>query len=133
MSDVNKVILIGGVVQEPKALGKALKVRLATSRSWKTDSGTKTATEYHDVIVGERQAAYLAPFLTKGKKIYVEGRIEYREVNGKYFTDIRADVINLLGESSGGKALTQGGAVVDTPVLGGLVADTAVFDDDIPF
>lgn len=96
MSDVNKVILIGGIVQEPKALGSALKVRLATSRKFTSNGEVKEATEYHDVIIGEKTAGGIGKYLTVGKKIYVEGRIEYRQHEGKYYTDIRAFDVNLL-------------------------------------
>lgn len=85
MDGVNKVILIGNLGADPELRmtngGQAmLKMRLATSRSWKDRDGQrKEKTEWHSLTMWGTRAEALAPHLQKGDRIYVEGELEYRE------------------------------------------------------
>jgi single-strand DNA-binding protein len=77
------------------------KFTVATNRRWKDQqSGEwKEETDWHNVVLWKNEN--LAQFLTKGKQVYVEGRLQTRsyEKNGekKYSTEVVADDVILLG------------------------------------
>jgi Single-strand binding protein family len=61
---------------------------LATNRSWKTDAGAiKEEVEYHRIVAWDKLATLCKTFLTKGRKIYVEGRIATRSYTDKSGAD----------------------------------------------
>jgi single-strand DNA-binding protein len=81
MSGINKVTLFGylGADAElrntPK--GAVCKLRLATTEKWKDKEGQKhERTEWHRATLFGTRAEALAPMLTKGKKLYLDGRLE---------------------------------------------------------
>ena len=79
MADVNKVILIGNTTRDTelratKSGTPVANMRLATNR---TVNGQEL-TQYHTVIAWDKLADLLGKFATKGRKVYVEGRLEYR-------------------------------------------------------
>lgn len=86
---INKVTLIGNLGKEPeiKTFGdkKMSKFSLATSESYKDKNGEwQQKTQWHNVTAWSEVKA------EKGDTLYVEGKIEYREHEGKYYTDIIA-------------------------------------------
>lgn len=108
MKGVNKVILIGNVGQDPDARttgnGVAVTgVSLATSESWKDKNGeAQEKTEWHKVVFWNRLGEIAAQYLTKGSKIYVEGKIQTRkwqdkEGNDRYTTEIVGNNMQMLG------------------------------------
>jgi len=114
---VNKVILIGNLGKDAEtkfsAGGTAVtKFTMATQRRWK-DQATgdwKEETDWHNLILFKQEN--VAPYLTKGKQIYIEGRLQTRsyedkEGQKKYITEIVCDEVMLL--SSGGRG-EEGGA-----------------------
>jgi single-strand DNA-binding protein len=128
---LNKVMLIGNVGKDPELkhtpTGKAtLELRMATSESWVSkESGEKqTKTEWHSVIFWGKGAEIIAQFVTKGQKLYVEGKLQTREweKDGKknYKTEIVAGDFQFL--SAKGEGPRQNG---ETPA-----ADP---NDDLPF
>ncbi|HCC58105.1 MAG TPA: single-stranded DNA-binding protein [Solibacterales bacterium] len=115
---VNKVILIGhlGKDAETKFTPAGISVTkfsVATNRRWK-DQATgewKEETDWSNVTLW--RAENLSNYLTKGKQVYVEGRLQtrsYEDKDGKkvYATDVVADEVILLG--SGGQASQAAGA-----------------------
>jgi single-strand DNA-binding protein len=112
---VNKVILIGHLGKDAETKftpgGAAVtSFSVATSRRWKDkDSGEwKEETDWSDVVLWRSEN--LANYLTKGKQIYVEGRLRtrnYEDKDGKkvYKTEVIADDVILLGSKgdSGGR------------------------------
>ena len=144
MGSVNKVFLVGNLGRdaEPRhtAGGTAVcNFSLATTDTWtdKSSGQRQERTEWHRVVVWDRQAESLQPYLTKGKQICVEGRLQTREWNDRdgnkrYTTEIRADRITLLGgrgDSGGGRQDRQEPpAEVDGPG-----SSSELTDDDIPF
>lgn len=113
MGSVNKVLLVGNLGKDaelrytPGGDGVAT-LTLATAEQWKDKSGQKQEkTEWHRIIVWGKQAEALAPYLIKGKSIYVEGKLQTRqwEKDGAkhYTTEIRADRIVLLGGAQNGE------------------------------
>jgi single-strand DNA-binding protein len=118
MASVNKVILIGNLGKDPEVRytpsGSAVcNLRLATTRNWKSrDTGEKQEeTEWHSVVLYDRQAEVAGEYLRKGRSVYIEGRLKTRKWQDKegadrYTTEIVADSMQLLGgrEGMGGGA-----------------------------
>jgi len=110
---LNKVTLIGHVGSTPEVRttangARVITLSLATGREWKDASGAKQEkTEWHKLVVwgtakGPGLAGVVESYVTKGDKIYVEGRIEYRqyedkEKQTKYTTEINVTDLLLLG------------------------------------
>ncbi len=82
---LNKVILIGNLTRDPEIRytpsGVARAVfGLATNRNWTTDSGEKKdEVEFHNIVVWNKLAELCSQYLSKGRKVYVEGRIQTRK------------------------------------------------------
>ena len=156
---VNKVILVGHLGKDAETKftqgGAAVtKFTLATNRRWK-DQQTgewKEETDWHNVVLW--RAENLANYLTRGKQVYVEGRLHTRSYDDKdgkkqYFTEVVADDVILLG-GRGGEAGPGGSEDLGQPVSmprsaqrsrpaaapassdeSGL--DGGITDDDVPF
>ncbi len=144
MGSVNKVILVGNLGRDAELRytpgGAAVAtLNLATTEVWNDRSNQRQEkTEWHRVVVWGKQAESLQEYLTKGKQIYVEGRLQTRQWddkdgNKKYTTEIKADRITLLGGgsgASGARSSERGGghaAPMDEPPM------EPITDDDIPF
>jgi single-strand DNA-binding protein len=152
---VNKVILIGHLGKDaetkftPSGTART-KFTLATNRRWK-DQQTgewKEETDWHNIVLW--RAENLANYLTKGKQIYVEGRLETRNYDDKdgrkvYVTEVVADEVLLLGGRGDAPGADQaavsaprGPQRVTPPAAPAPAADDApdtgaVTDDDVPF
>ncbi len=109
---LNKVTLIGNLGSDPEVRAtpggnRVAQFSLATSRTWNDQSGTKQEkTEWHRCVVWNTKGSQLADiverYVKKGDKIYVEGRIEYRQWQDKdgqtrYSTEINVRELILLG------------------------------------
>jgi single-strand DNA-binding protein len=120
---LNKVTLIGNLGNDPEVRSttggnRVATFSLATSRSWNDQSGAKQEkTEWHRCVVWNTKGSQLADivekYVKKGDKIYVEGRIEYRQWQDKenqtrYSTEINVRELIMLGGGKGG-----GGSDVD--------------------
>ena len=117
---VNKVILIGNLGADPELRytpsGQAVcDLRLATNESWTDKSGQKQErTEWHRVVMWGKPAEICKQYLTKGQKLYIEGRLQTRswddkEGNKKYSTEIIGTDFMFLGGGSGAGAGAGGG------------------------
>jgi single-strand DNA-binding protein len=128
---LNKVTLIGNLGNDPEVRSttggnRVATFSLATSRSWNDASGSKQEkTEWHRCVVWNTKSSQLADivekYVKKGDKIYVEGRIEYRQWQDKenqtrYSTEINVRELIMLGGGSGGRG---GGAGADSDVEAG--------------
>ena len=130
---LNKVLLIGNLGRDPEVRSTpsgqpVATFSLATSRRWKDKGGeSQEQTEWHNVVCWGRLAEIAGRYLTKGKQIYVEGRIQTRSWDDKttgekkYRTEIVADNFQMLGgrgdrESGGGGG---GGSYPDYEPCGG--------------
>lgn len=86
---INRVILLGNLTRDPELKrtpnGTAVcTFGLATNRSWTTaDGSTKEEAQYHRIVAWQKLAELCAKLLTKGKKVYIEGRITYRDYTTK--------------------------------------------------
>jgi single-strand DNA-binding protein len=153
---LNRVMLIGNLGQDPELKftqgGQAiLKMRIATTESYMgRDNERKQSTEWHSVTMWGKRAESLSKFLSKGRTIYVEGRIQTRQWEDKegkkrYNTDIVATNVILLGSGGGGgRDGGGGGGGRDDDFDGGGPSDGGgdrggpdngggFGDDDIPF
>lgn len=139
MRSVNKVILVGNIGRDaetkftPSGIARVT-FSIATSRRWKDGkSGEwKEETDWHNVVAW--RAENLASFLTKGKQVYIEGRLQTRnyEKGGekRYVTEVVSDEVILLGGGEGGRRNER--AEADPPQYAGN-ASSGVEDDDVPF
>lgn len=151
MSGVNKVILLGHLGGDPEVRytknGKAMaRFSIATSESWATQEGERQErTEWHRVVVWGKLGELCGQYLSKGRQVYLEGRIQTRswedkEGQKRYTTEVVGQTVQFLGKGSGenGKsphadmqddATTTAASVFDKnpePSFGAT-------DDDIPF
>jgi single-strand DNA-binding protein len=150
MGSVNKVILVGNLGRDAELRytpgGAAVAtLNMATTEVWNDKSGQRQEkTEWHRVVLWGKTAESLNEYLTKGKQIYVEGRLQTRQWddkdgNKRYTTEIRGDRIVLLGGGGGGGrgggSYSQGGGAERGGEMGGPSPDVSapLTDDDIPF
>ena len=117
---VNKVILVGNLGNDPDVKytqgGMAITtLSLATTTVRKDrDGNSQEKTEWHRVKLFGKLGEIAGEYLKKGSQVYVEGRITYSETTGddgqkRYFTDIVADEMQMLGGREGGAAGGGGG------------------------
>ena len=148
---VNKVILVGNLGKDPEVgytqSGTALcKFSLATGESYVNNAGERQdKTEWHNIVVWGKQGENVGKYLSKGRQVYIEGKIQTRswddEKTGqkKYMTEINAQRVVFLGGrpdgggdggryDKGGGGQAQGGGS-----QGGGVSGIGPDDDDIPF
>ena len=148
MGSVNKVILVGNLGRDAELRytpgGAAVAtINMATTEVWNDKGGQRQEkTEWHRVVLWGKPAESLTEYLTKGKQIYVEGRLQTRQWddkdgNKRYTTEIRGDKIVLLGGGSGRGAGTDRGADPGAhaagPSGGPETSEQPLTDDDIPF
>ncbi|MEO0311135.1 MAG: hypothetical protein RIQ89_792 [Bacteroidota bacterium] len=118
MSSVNKVILIGNVGKDPevKYLSGSIAVAkfpLATNETYKNKEGQKVDhTDWHNIVLWRGLAELTEKYVRKGKQVYIEGRIRTKVVGEgdqrKYYTEIEADKMTLLGGGNGRSSDSQG-------------------------
>jgi len=111
---INKVILIGNLGQDPEVRftpgGTAVaNLSVATSDSWmdKQSGQRQERTEWHRVVLFNKQAEVAQQYLKKGAKVYIEGRLQTRkwqDQNGqdRYSTEIVANDMQMLGDGGTG-------------------------------
>ncbi|MCX5812194.1 MAG: single-stranded DNA-binding protein [Proteobacteria bacterium] len=116
MSSINKVILIGRLGGDPElrytADGSPVATfNVATSETWKDKSGNKQErTEWHRVVAWRKLGEISAEYLKKGKLVYIEGRIQSREFEGKDGAKRKMyEIIASNMKMIGGGAQTEGG------------------------
>jgi len=106
---VNKAILVGNVGKDPEVrhLDSGVAVAnfpLATSESYLAKNGERvTTTEWHNIVLWRGLAEVAEKYVTKGKQLYIEGRIRSRSYddkdgNKRYITEIYGDVMQMLGK-----------------------------------
>ena len=108
MASINKVILIGNLGADPElrytATGTAVaNFTLATREAWTSKDGNKEdRTEWHRIVAWGRLGEICGEYLSKGKQVYIEGKIrtrswEDRDGNKRYTTEILAQTMQMLG------------------------------------
>ena len=121
MSSVNKVILVGNLGADPEIRytqgGQAVcNLRIATSENWNDRDGNRQErTEWHSVSVWGKQAEICGQYLAKGRKVYLEGRLQSREytdregVNRRAWDVVANNVVFLSGRDDSGGGGWSGG------------------------
>ena len=144
MGSVNKVILVGNLGRDaelrytPSGAAVAT-LNLATTEVYKDREGQKKEdTQWHRVVLWGKTAETLQDDLTKGKQIYVEGKLQTRkwkdkDGNDKYTTEIRGDRVVLLSSGGGGGRPGSAPRSDVTEHEGAAEPATELTDDDIPF
>jgi single-strand DNA-binding protein len=113
MASINKVIIVGNLGRDPETRylpsGEAVtNISVATTSSWKDKASgeKKEETEWHRVSAFGRLAEIMGEYLKKGSQVYIEGQLRTRkwqdkEGKDRYTTEIRADVMQMLGSRAG--------------------------------
>lgn len=139
---LNKVMLIGNLGADPEIRTtpsgtKVGKVSLATNRTFQDRSGQRQEkTEWHRLTFFGKLADIVEQYVTKGDRLYVEGRLEYSQTeddkgNVRYWTDIIVLEMVMLGSTmAGGGGGFQGGS---QDFGGSSEPDLSQPDDDLPF
>lgn len=125
MAGVNKVIVVGRLGKDPevRTIGTGNTVTqfsVATSENWVDKEGHKQErTEWHRIVVWGRLAEICGKHLTKGRQVYVEGRLQTRswedqQGQKRYTTEIVANTVQFLGAAgersdSMGSSSSRGG------------------------
>jgi single-strand DNA-binding protein len=152
MGSVNKVILVGNLGRDAEMRFTSggtpvATVSMATTERFTDREGQKKEdTQWHRIVIWGKTAESLHEYLTKGKQIYVEGKLQTREWQDKEgktnkTTEVRADKVVLLGGGGGGERMAGGGGARPSRERyaepGGEAPDSgpvdAPNDDDIPF
>ncbi|HEX4453697.1 MAG TPA: single-stranded DNA-binding protein [Kofleriaceae bacterium] len=157
---VNKVILVGNLGADPDMRytpsGQGVcELRVATSESWNDKNGQRQErVEWHRIVVWGKRAEVCSKYLSKGRQVYVEGRIQTRtyddkDGNKRYITEVIANDVQFLGggnREGGAGAGARGGSADGPPPPsdgdfggggygggGGAGGGGGGPDDDIPF
>jgi len=112
---LNKAILIGNLTRDPELRvistgASTTTFAIATNRNWTTDQGEKKEdVQYHNIVAWGKLAELCNQLLTKGRKVYLEGRLENRswtnqEGQQKNKTEIVLDDFILLDSKKNGDA-----------------------------
>jgi single-strand DNA-binding protein len=150
MSGVNKVIIVGRLGADPEVKtisggNTVARLSVATSENWTDREGAKQErTEWHRVVVWGKLAELCGKYLTKGREVYLEGRIQTRpwedqQGQKRYTTEVIAQTVQFLGGGSG-RGASAGGAAggpsnSSSDSFPQDVGNEPAFDasDDIPF
>ncbi len=140
---INKAILIGNLGADPEVRytqsGTAVaNFTVATSERWKDQSGQQQEqTEWHRIVAFKRLGEICGEYLSKGSKVYIEGRIQTRswedkDGNKKYTTESVAREMKMLdskpGSGGGGGGGGGGGNYTEPPL-----SEPRMGGDDVPF
>ncbi|MCS5634943.1 MAG: single-stranded DNA-binding protein [Myxococcota bacterium] len=148
MASVNKVILIGNLGRDPELRytqnGQPVaNFSLATSENWtdKTSGEKVEKTEWHRVVVWGRTAEHCSQYLSKGRSVYIEGRLQTRDWEDKEgqkrsTTEVNALTVQFLGgprgQGTGESSPSAGESSSGGSFEGGSGAPPAP-GDDVPF
>ncbi|GAB6906077.1 Single-stranded DNA-binding protein [Desulfosarcina cetonica] len=131
MAGINKVILVGRLGQDPEirytADGRPIATfSVATSETWtdKNSGERREKTEWHRVVVFGKLAEICGEYLSKGRQVYIEGKLQTRKWQGqdgqdRYTTEVVVDIrgtLQMLGSKEGGGA--RGGGYSGGPPQG---------------
>ena len=147
MSSLNKILLIGHLGRDPEVRytpdgAPVASFSLATSENWTDKSGSRQEhTEWHNVVAWNRLADLAKRFLSKGRQVYVEGRLRSRDWtdrdgNKRRTTEVIATQIVLLGSRQ--QSMDAGVQPMESAVRANTEPeqafdDSGITDSDIPF
>lgn len=144
---MNKVILIGNLAADPESRTTQSGIaqctlRLAVQRNFVNQQGVRE-TDFFTVICWRKTAEFCSRYLSKGRKIAVEGSLQTRSYDAqdgskRYVTEVIADNVEFVGSrpSEGGQARTDNPPPPPPPAPSGSAPSggfTEVDDDELPF
>ncbi|MBI2473480.1 single-stranded DNA-binding protein [Candidatus Uhrbacteria bacterium] len=150
MYSLNRATIIGNLTREPEVRqipsGQSVcSFAVATNRSWASADGQKQeASEFHNIVAWGKLAEICAQYLNKGRKVYIEGRLQTRDWEGqdgvrRYRTEIVAENLIILDRGTGPAATSTpsnpgfsmgGGSKTFTPPPPPMKDDPAPNPDD---
>lgn len=140
--DLNKVMLIGRITRQPElkttTTGQnVVSFSIATNRTWKDKDGNKQErAEFHNLVAWGKLADICSQYLEKGKKIYVEGRLQTRDWEGqdgvkRYRTEVVMSEMIMLDRAGSGNSGSTDEIVVEPLEDNGPTDEVNL--EDIPF
>lgn len=146
-SSLNKAMLIGNLTRDPElrktTTGQSVcSFSIATNRVYTDASGQKKENaDYHNIVAWGRLAEICAQYLTKGKKVYIDGRIQTRDWEGqdgqkKYRTEIIAENMIMLDRGGSAMPMTTGADAQSQPAMAdepSAAPEEEIKLEDIPF
>jgi len=148
MYSLNRATILGNVTRNPEVRqipsGQTVcTFGVATNRAWTDSSGQKQeAAEFHNVVAWAKLADICGQYLAKGRKVYVEGRLQTRDWEGqdgvrRYRTEIIAENVILLDRAGAGGGVPFAGTSAQTPAAPAdepaVNPETEINVSDIPF
>ncbi|MFH1946625.1 MAG: single-stranded DNA-binding protein [Candidatus Magasanikbacteria bacterium] len=142
--DLNRATMLGRLTRDPEVrttpTGRSVaNITIATGRVWTDQSGAKQEkTEFHNCVLWGKLADIAGQYLSKGRRVYAEGRIETRDWVGKddgvkrYRTEIIIDNLIML-DSPRGAATPSVGSDDTPPPPSEDSAEEEIKVEDIPF
>jgi single-strand DNA-binding protein len=149
-SNINRVVISGNLTRDPELRStpggtSVCSLRVAVNSRRKDESGQWVdKPNYFDVTVFGGQGENCAQYLSKGRPVAVDGRLNWREWEAKdggkrQSVDIIADSVQFLGSREGTQGTSNGTAEPDLPAdtsdfqEAGVASGGGSADDDIPF
>ena len=143
---MNKAILIGNLVADPETRTTQSGItqcsfRLAVQRRFSNQQGVREA-DFLNIVAWRQTAELCARYLSKGRKVAVEGSIQTRSYDAqdgskRYITEIIADNVEFLGSPQGERSRGESAPPASSAPNSGYVPDqdgfTDVEDDELPF
>ncbi len=141
---VNKVILIGRLGNNPDVRhtpnGMAVaNFNIATNENWSDKSGQKQEkTEWHKIVVWGKLAELCGEYLSKGRQVYLEGRLQTRQWQDKenqtrYTTEVVANTVQFLGANTGTTVQKENGMDQSNQFQNVAMEQPSFTEEDIPF
>ncbi len=135
------MILVGNLGADPEIMTmesgtKMARLSVATNEFYRDKDGERVEkTEWHRVVLWRNRAELAEKFLSKGRQVYIEGRLRTRqyqdkEGNQRYTTEVVGDVINFLGGKEGGE---QSSPQQSPPPTDSPSPASPPEEDDLPF
>lgn len=141
-ASLNKAMIIGNITRDielksTKAGQDVCSFSVATNRSWKSKDGEKQEdVQFHNVVAWGKLAEIIAKFMSKGSKIYIEGRLQTREYETKegqkrQITEIVAEQMVMLGNKGEGTTRHDDMGGVETTKAPDTTSEVLI--EDLPF
>lgn len=145
--DLNRATILGRLTRDPEVRtipsGQSVTtIGVATGRAWTDPSGVKQErTEFHDCVLWGKLAEIAGQYLTKGRRVYMEGRLQTRDWTGedgkkRYRTEIVVENMIMLDGPRGSGAPGSGGGSDRAPMPqsdGSVQREEEIKVEDIPF
>ena len=143
-NSLNKVQLIGNLTKDPELRqtpngSNVCSFTVATNLTWKDANGQKQdKAEFHNIVVWGKLAEICGQYLQKGKKVYLEGRLQTRDWEAedgskRYKTEMVAENMIMLSSANSGNSDSGSGSSYSAPPAAPAQADSDISIDDLPF